>query len=891
MVVNVTISNADTYVNPASNGSCRVIIPTSVADSNSTNNTCTNTVVVTAPAPDLVATKTNNVNGAPTIGVPFDWSVKVENVGDADAVFGRGQLVFRDVLPAGISFANVGVSGGGLGVTCGLFSGPEVRCVVNNGGLADFVAIAPGQSFTVVISVTINTAGTFDNGANPSVCETDSDGLVAESNENNNTCSNSVTLIGGSIKIIKDAQPDDTQKFLFDVHSSNPDTTNVADLDDDGDDSSGESSNATFNNLAPNTYEVFESGESDWIATVVCISRTGGSTFSYEQGVEGNGATATVTLEEGDDVVCTFTNTLDPKIIVVKVNPAGGASDSFVIDVSSSTQGTVATYNLSNTQMDMDYVPAGSYSVIERDPTNVGGGYLAPTYARGSIIGGAPVCGITITPVSVETVLQQSLDLLTQPFTVAAGDVVVVCVTNTPAAAPTWEKVAADPSYGQGSAQWVINVSNPTQGGINRTVKIVEDDTVTGLPAGCSLVTGGVECDLTPGDTKSFNVSRTIGQLCEESSADNSATAAVYNGSTPLFDLPDQGPITAIIPGDESVCGEPVILKVAGEFDAGDTFAFWTITIDNTDPIAVKRTVVITDGDSLIGEIPSNCGGTASPLSLECELDPGEVLQLKVQRAVTETCEGFTVTNSATATLDGNPIQGSPTDAIAVVVGANSRFCDSTVSVTKRYDTGSVDGEIDGSDAFVPSWGIALVCTGFGPADAVTAANGTVVFVVPGPGNGPDRDCTVTEATDILYVPLGGSLNGGALNGDTSVDFTLAGDDSVTVEFLNDPVIITLGTPPPGGPPPPAVETETETPTPEGPVPPTVVVVAPTATPEPTETPASAVSDATPIAPDTGSGLAPTSGNGFAAGLMMIAVALFVLSGAVGAFSMARSRK
>ena len=48
-----------------------------------TNNTCSNTVTVTAP--DLTATKTNNVSGSTALGNSWTWTVALANSGNAAA--------------------------------------------------------------------------------------------------------------------------------------------------------------------------------------------------------------------------------------------------------------------------------------------------------------------------------------------------------------------------------------------------------------------------------------------------------------------------------------------------------------------------------------------------------------------------------------------------------------------------------------------------------------------------------------------------------------------------------------------------------------------------------------------------------------------------------------
>lgn len=201
--------------------------------------------------------------------------------------------------------------------------------------------------------------------------------------------------------------------------------------------------------------------------------------------------------------------------------------------------------------------------------------------------------------------------------------------------------------------------------------------------------------------------------------------------------------------------------------------------------------------------------------------------------------------------------------------------CLRSVTVTKQFDDG--DGELGDEDVFVNGWGISVVCTSttngaYPNSRGVTGTDGPGTLLVTVPVN---YVCVVTEATDILAVPVL----------PISDTFTLTPDaEQKTVQFLNDAVeLAPPASPPPGGDPPPAATTPDPQPTEAAP--PTVSVVEPTATPPGDST----VEDATPIAPDTGTGLAPNSGGSLNISLLVLAV--IVLSGAaVGGISLVRKR-
>ena len=358
----------------------------------------------------------------------------------------------------------------------------------------------------------------------------------------------------------------------------------------------------------------------------------------------------------------------DPKIIVTKINPSGDNGDEFMINVSNTTNSALHTYGLKHTESDMDFVPAETYNVVEEDPTTVGNGYHQPRYL--AFTDGTQTCPSATNAVS---------SLTDQPL--VAGQTWFVCVYNTPAAPPTWSKTAANPSYDNGAAQWLITITNPSDG-LARTVRVMEDDTVPALPdQGCAAIGGGFECNLAANEQVQLLVTRTVGQFCQRGSAANSATAAVYRTSTKVFDLPDQGPITATIPRDVELCGKPLISKLGSAFNVNDHVATWTITIDNNVGESTERTVVISDSDDLVGNPPAGCSGDL-PGSLTCTIPANGSVVLTVERAVSEACAGFTVTDSATAKINGQHIQGSPTDDIPVAIPANARSCPRTPTAT-----------------------------------------------------------------------------------------------------------------------------------------------------------------------------------------------------------------
>ena len=153
------------------------------------------TAPITVTCPDLTAAKTNNVGGSvPLSAGSWTWTILVANGGAAPANFANGQTILTDTLPggatimygpAGISKVN-GISGT---ILCGITSG-VLTCAASGA-----VAIAAPGFFEVSFTATVSAAGTYANPTGGS-CAVDPNDNVPETNEGNNSCNNSVTVVG-----------------------------------------------------------------------------------------------------------------------------------------------------------------------------------------------------------------------------------------------------------------------------------------------------------------------------------------------------------------------------------------------------------------------------------------------------------------------------------------------------------------------------------------------------------------------------------------------------------------------------------------------------------------------------------------------------------------------
>ncbi len=156
----------------------------------------------------------------------------------------------------------------------------------------------------------------------------------------------------GSITVRKDALPDDAQNFEFEPSDALQFDNFI--LDDDTDPAF--SNQRVFAGLAPGDYtvrEVVSSLPGSWSLTgVECTGGGSDTTVSLPT------AAASIGLDGGENVVCTFTNTKNGSIIVEKQTDPPGSSQSF------SFSGEI-TATLTDGQSTSKSVPPGSYWVTE----------------------------------------------------------------------------------------------------------------------------------------------------------------------------------------------------------------------------------------------------------------------------------------------------------------------------------------------------------------------------------------------------------------------------------------------------------------------------------------------------------------------------------------------
>ncbi len=312
-----------------------------------------------------------------------------------------GDYTFSENTTNGWDFDNIACSQGasvqttGASVTISLSGGQNVSCTFTNkqrGNIVVHKVTDPANdptSFQITASGSGNIAGNATRSISTSqdVTYDVAQGTYAVTeqaasgwSETSNTCSNlvinaSTPLVNGvptltctitntklaKLKIIKDADPNSSQDFVFSTAGTG--LTGFT-LDDDSD--PGLPNNVQFTDLAPGSYSVTETetatqtGTSNWDLTgMTCDS-------SYNA----VNATISLTLSAGADVTCTFTNTQRGIISGTKNNVDAdgslvGTLSGWVIQLISNGQVVDQTTTDANGDYSFTNLIPGTYSLME----------------------------------------------------------------------------------------------------------------------------------------------------------------------------------------------------------------------------------------------------------------------------------------------------------------------------------------------------------------------------------------------------------------------------------------------------------------------------------------------------------------------------------------------
>jgi uncharacterized repeat protein (TIGR01451 family) len=277
-----------------------------------------------------------------TAGQPITFSIEVDSTGNATAQ----NVQLTDNLPqdSGLDWSE---SHADCSIT-GALGAEVLACTFGN--------LATGQSRTVTVTsqTDANDCGVYDNTA--SVTAT---GGLSDSDSGQVT-----VLCNGTIVIVKDTVPNSGTDFSFSDNIPAP--CAIGTLDDDG--AGGTPNTRTCSNVAPGQYTVTEAANSSYTLTnLVCSDANSTEDIPNRR--------ATINLDSGETVTCSFTNTENGEITIRKDAQPDSATDfSFTDDIPGCNIG--ALDDDSNNTLDNDTecpnVPSGNYTVTENDPTSSG---------------------------------------------------------------------------------------------------------------------------------------------------------------------------------------------------------------------------------------------------------------------------------------------------------------------------------------------------------------------------------------------------------------------------------------------------------------------------------------------------------------------------------------
>ena len=195
--VTATPTQTGANANPINGGICMVDPEGKITETDDGDNSCIENVV-TVTAPNLSVAKSNTVNGQAVLGNAWQWRMDIANGGDAPATFASGQTIFKDYLPSdGVSYSNPGATGQtgieGSGAILCVVEGEEIKqleCRADGGD----VIVGLSGGFRAQVEASPTTTGTKTNPTG-GVCQVDPDGVIVESDDNNNDCNEDAVVV------------------------------------------------------------------------------------------------------------------------------------------------------------------------------------------------------------------------------------------------------------------------------------------------------------------------------------------------------------------------------------------------------------------------------------------------------------------------------------------------------------------------------------------------------------------------------------------------------------------------------------------------------------------------------------------------------------------------
>ena len=353
-------------------------------------------------APDLTATKTNNVSGKTALGSTWTWTITVANGGNGNAYFGGtpNPVILTDNLPN--SNITYGGTPGTLQNVSDVTNPGNISCSIDGSQNLTCTAIGPVTigattgKFDVVFTATASATGTFANPRGGGMCRVDPGNFVTESNETNNDCSDTVSVTQTTTTTVIDAATIQYSDVVTLKATVSPTT------DGKGNTISG---NVQFKISGSNVGSPVAIDTSTGVATLMTQVLLSATTYPIEAdftstslAFTNSSGTNTLTVTKEDAIV-----TPDPSNpTALKVPTAGGNSGTFtlmasIVEVSDGSLGDIN--NATPVTCTLTPVGPGSPIVVTAVTPAV-----SPT---GTLIA---TCSFVSVPVNVYDVLFQILD-------------------------------------------------------------------------------------------------------------------------------------------------------------------------------------------------------------------------------------------------------------------------------------------------------------------------------------------------------------------------------------------------------------------------------------------------------------------------------------------------
>lgn len=410
-------------------------------------------------------------------GQSLVYTIVVTNNGAAPV----SGAVFTDLAVTGLSVTGVICGSATLNSECPAAANTTVALMQGAGIVVPL--LSPGGSVTFTVTATATaTSGSLTNTATLAVPTG-----VTESAPSDNTASDTDAQ-SGSIVIVKDALPDDAQDFAF--------TTTGTDLSDFSldDDADATLSNLhTFTGVAAGGYTVTETVVPGWTLTnLVCLDPDSGSTVDLGTG------TATLDLDAGETITCTYTNSKHASLRLQKSLPGGrfNAADQFILSITGAgAPAPVTTSGSDSTATGTVTVGAttlsGTYTLSEMATAGAALTNYVTTYSCTNAAPGGQTPGGTGTSFSVTPAAGDDLTCHFINTRMPKADLSIT-KTNTSSSGPS--DLADDTVTSGATTSYTVVVSNA---GPDAADGALVRDTTTGLTCtavSCGETTGGAVC-------------------------------------------------------------------------------------------------------------------------------------------------------------------------------------------------------------------------------------------------------------------------------------------------------------------------------------------------------------------------------------------------------------